>query len=330
MDEFKGFPDPLKAYLTFLALDEARNQLMLKPFELNAYGSIGFSTAYELKTKLMVFNERYSAGYKAYSAVIREARKSAQSKQEWIDILAGIAIGVGVGLLAEALLGAAAVTTVAEMALGVGSEMVEAGVGIGVKKIMPKVAGQDLDPTGVHPALVESRIWQKLAELFREIAIVQHSQSYLGNVMGNIEFALAQFNLIKRGLPLDSPWTKDDLMTFAASLLELKRTITAIDLSKKINAMRRIQTQAATYKVTQPRKVEQDIWLFWMSSLDDPDILDIDAIEDHLNDIDVLGEASRCNVDFGRWTSKDDEVEAINAAKREVRQIKDAYNLING
>jgi hypothetical protein len=53
------------------------------------------------------------------------------------------------------------------------------------------------------------------------------------------------------------------------------------------------------------------------------DLLDRDAIEDHLHAIGVLGKNSILGVDFGRWTSEDDEKEAIAAAKTKASEMEE-------
>lgn len=55
----------------------------------------------------------------------------------------------------------------------------------------------------------------------------------------------------------------------------------------------------------------------WMAGLrdDQSDMVDLDAIEDHLAAIGVLGGVSVLGVDFGMWTSTDDELAALSAAR---------------
>ncbi|MDQ1739647.1 MAG: hypothetical protein QOE53_1299, partial [Pseudonocardiales bacterium] len=49
-------------------------------------------------------------------------------------------------------------------------------------------------------------------------------------------------------------------------------------------------------------------------------------IEDHLHQIGVLGQNSLLGVDFGHWTSSDDEQEAISAARGVRAQFLAAAN----
>ena len=80
------------------------------------------------------------------------------------------------------------------------------------------------------------------------------------------------------------------------------------------------------------REMEQDIWILWMAELsdDESDVLDRDAIENHLTEIGVLGPAGLLGVDFGWWTSKSDELDAIHAARGKKREIEVKYEGLAG
>jgi hypothetical protein len=67
--------------------------------------------------------------------------------------------------------------------------------------------------------------------------------------------------------------------------------------------------------------MERDIWILWMGSLKrDSNILDIDAIEDY------LGPDGLKLVDFGIYTSDDDENEAIDNARSQSKGIEERRN----
>ena len=84
------------------------------------------------------------------------------------------------------------------------------------------------------------------------------------------------------------------------------------------------------------REMEQDIWVLWIASLDPKnedshDILDLDAIEDHLHyKIGVLGEGSVLGVNFGRYTSEADERAAIYAARAKKATILARFKQLSG
>ena len=79
--------------------------------------------------------------------------------------------------------------------------------------------------------------------------------------------------------------------------------------------------------------MEQDIWILWINQLDlkELDVLDLDAIEDRLHEINVLGSGtSRLGVNFGRWTSRDDQFNAWVAAAREAAVINNRFLEMQG
>jgi hypothetical protein len=84
--------------------------------------------------------------------------------------------------------------------------------------------------------------------------------------------------------------------------------------------------------------LEQYLWVQWIAtfghyeeSLDryifgDTDVLDNDTIEDYLHGaIGVLGDDSLLDVDFGSYTSEDDERDAVVAANDKWVQIVAKY-----
>jgi len=59
---------------------------------------------------------------------------------------------------------------------------------------------------------------------------------------------------------------------------------------------------------------------------DDSDILDLDAIEDHLASIGILGSSGILGVDFGDYTSKEDELAALRASRPQSTAIREKYD----
>ena len=72
----------------------------------------------------------------------------------------------------------------------------------------------------------------------------------------------------------------------------------------------------------------QDIWIMWLSSLDEkkPDHRSaVDDVEGPLEDAKVIGPGSRLGIEFGIITSEDDIRQAISEAKWRVSEIKGVY-----
>lgn len=145
-----------------------------------------------------------------------------------------------------------------------------------------------------------------------------------GIFASNAEYAVAQIDaLIRHG---EADMTMDETLNLISQLMNEERDVQAADrvLANERAGFERLQSAAQDWQVPSEARVEQDIWIVWISHVTDGDILDRDAIENHLHSIGVLGTASRLGVDFGGWTSGDDEQEAIAAARTARRELEAA------
>lgn len=117
----------------------------------------------------------------------------------------------------------------------------------------------------------------------------------------------------------------DETLTLISELMAQEHDVEASDrvLANERGGFERLQGAALEWEVPSESRVEQDIWIVWISHVTDGDILDRDAIEDHLHSIGVLGSYSRLGVDFGDWTSSDDQDEAISAARGRRQELDD-------
>jgi hypothetical protein len=328
--------------LTSAALQEIRGQALARTLKLGMYATRGMQVVDRARTKLVAFSERYNSVYDVYAGIVGEARSEARNQQDWIDFFAGVAIGVGVGLLAEAIVvgaigeAAAASLSLAQRALiGTVAEAAEGGVsaaghGLGV---IPTVAGQDLEPGGIRPDFLNSNIWHSLSDLYRGIAQVQQMGWALPLLTSNIEYAIAEQRRHEEG-SANQEMPRADLTSFTLDLVAWNRRMSSVDaaIDRALPVFDQID-QGINSAPDYPRdRLEQDIWIIWMASLpdDQSDVLDLDAIEDHLHSIHVLGENSRLGVDFGWYTSEDDEREALAAARNEVGPIREHFGTIMG
>ncbi len=328
--------------LTSAALGEIRGQALARTLKLGMYATRGMQVIDRARTKLVAFSERYNSVYDTYASIVRDARNEAQNQQEWIDFFAGIAIGVGVGLLAEAIvtaaIGEAAAATLSlaqRAAIGAVGEAVEGGVGAAAHGlgIIPTVAGQDLEPGGIRPDFLTSNIWHSLSNLYRGVAQVQQMGWSLPLLTSNIEYAIAEQRRHEEG-SANQDMPRADLTSFTLDLIAWNRRMSSVDaaIDRALPVFDQID-QGINSAPDYPRdRLEQDIWIIWMASLSDDqsDILDLDAIEDHLHSIHVLGENSRLGVDFGWYTSESDEREALAAARNEVGPIREHFGTIMG
>jgi hypothetical protein len=290
-----------------------------------------------VKGRLIQVSERYDQAYQRYAKVIAAAKQEARDEQAVTDIVVGIAIGIAVGLLFEAFLAGAAVGAAAKgisaalksaakkapaVTIAV-SEGVEAAAGKAADASGAKtVEGTDLEPGGLKPEILKMEIWKGLTKLHESAPQIGGASLSTGLLMANAEYAIGEIKAHSSGgKAADQSADEDaqlvlDILSAGTSLSDLDKKIDAF--SEKLAAVKAAAQGNVDYSVDQ---MEKDIWLLWMASLPkDSNILDIDAIENHIGP-DGLG-----LVDFGWYTSDDDEDEAIAAAEAKAAEIRQRRN----
>jgi hypothetical protein len=310
------------------ALEHLRGVATQSTFLVSAYGQRGVRVIDDLRGALEHTNRTYNNAYTEYSKHVRAARLEAQNQQDWKNILLGIGVGAGVGLLAGAVLPE-------DLALGwkalaeVVGEATEAGLAGGIQQTgITAVLGTDLEPGGLDPDVLESRIWQRLSALYRSVVHAQNYATFLPLILGNTEYCLGQFRLLAAGASTDM--SRAELVDMATSVNHAGLMLDPLnnELIAKLEQVTQLEARVTRGPGPPEVTMEADIWIMWMASLKDSgsDVLDLDAIEDRLHDINVLGPGSILGVDFGLWTSEDDELAALAAARSYADAIHGRYD----
>jgi hypothetical protein len=320
----------LGSMLSRQVLEDLRVTATQTTFLAGAYAERGLNTVDTLRSSLTATSDTYKSAYGTYERVIKAAGKEARDQQDWINIFAGIAIGTGVGLIAGAIVpeGLALGYVILAEAAGEGVEAL-AAAGAQATGLLD-VKGTDLQPGGLDPNVLKSGIWQRLSDLYRSVLGVQRHTMYLPLILGNTEYALGQLRLTEAGAETDMDHA--ELVDMAAELGRSAAHLRALnaELQQRLAGLDALRAQVAQAKPLSAGEMEQDIWIMWMSELrtGDSDILDLDEIEDHLAAIGVLGEGGLLGVDFGSWTSEDDELEALRAARAKAGAIRERYRAL--
>jgi hypothetical protein len=293
-----------------------------------AYAAAAERLTTAIQARMMKELGEYDKAYQSHANAVRAGRLEAQNQTEWLDIFVGIGIGVGAGLLAEAALPATAGTAM-EMAFEVGAELVEAGAGAGVKASgWTRFAGADMEPSEKLDARTRRlSIYDPMIKLYADIARASKSTWTQFLLNGGAEYAIGEVRVLNAGGATDM--SQDQVSDLVASLAKLDRASAPLDkeLPQTVAKLETLYSQLQNEPEYDAKKMEQDIWIMWMSTLanSDSNILDLDAIEDRLHAIGVLGSGSRLGVDFGLYTSEDDELAALAAARTKVAPIKARY-----
>jgi Domain of unknown function (DUF4157) len=324
--------DPVGALLSVDALESIRETATQTTFLAGAYAALGIRTVDTLKSSLTVASQTYGNAYANYARSVREARAEALNQKDNWNTFLGIGIGVGVGLISGAIV-PAGLAFGWKVLVEAAGEAAEAVIAEGVQATgVTDVQGTDLEPGGLSPDARNSEMWERLSGLYRAVLGIQRHTQYLPLVLGNAEYALGQFRLIEAGGQADM--SQAELVDMAVSLNRAAAHLTQLnaELSEKLNGLNQLQAQAAAAPRSSEQEMECDIWILWMSTLtdDQSNDLDLDAIEDRLHEIGVLGPNSLLGVDFGRYTSEDDELAALAAARRKAVDIRARQQELTG
>lgn len=318
------------AGLSVAALEALRQEATRVTFLAGAYAGRGIATVDALRASAVGASDTYTRAYEAYAAVVAAAGAEARNQQDWVDVFVGIGIGVGVGLLAAAIVPEGLALGWAVLAETAG-EATEAAVAAGVQATgVTQVVGTDLHPGGLDPHVLSTAVWRNLATLYRSVLGVQTHTQYLPLVLGATEYALGQFRLLEAGVPADM--SEDELVHLAVTLNRSTAHLRALgdELTRRLTALDDLREQAAAVPRRGVGEVERDVWTLWMATVPDAqsDVLDLDAIEDRLTAIGLLGSGGELGVDFGMWTSGDDERAALAAARSAARTVRARYDAL--
>jgi len=226
----------------------------------------------EAKSSLLQSSERYRQAYQPYAAAVRAARREAQNQQQWMGIFIGIGIGVSVGLLAEALLPEAA-TLAAEAAAEVGAEVVEAGAGAAAHNLLPQIAGQNLEPGGLDPNVLELDVWRTLERLYHDLTSIVPFGNSLFLINGGAEYAIGEIRAHVAGGQTDM--SEEQLLDLVQSLIRADRSGAAVErevrsrLERLPDVLSRIRAAAAGLPSVE--QMEKDIWVLWISEISESD-----------------------------------------------------------
>ncbi|MEH2218640.1 MAG: DUF4157 domain-containing protein [Nostoc sp.] len=290
-----------------------------------------------ISTKLRIFSLNYDMAYSNYSRVIGQGRAEAQNQTLWRGIFLGIGTGILAGLAAAYIAPSTAAgwlaLTLADGLTAAGSSFLQATASSAIALAVSDAIttrGSDLQPGGLSPDVLKSNIWQHVASMYRGAL---QTNKILANLHRNtviIERLIAEMRVQIAGGA--SEHSAADILTATNAMIAHINGMTTVfsELKQKSTAISDFSKSISAYDPTKPgvAQMEKDIWVMWMGTLsnDDSDILDLDNIEDHLKSIGILGNGGLLGVDFGDYTSEDDELAALAAARPRAATIKGEYD----
>ncbi|MCA1671933.1 MAG: hypothetical protein LC799_06915 [Actinobacteria bacterium] len=306
-------------------LETIRAEALVRMGKLSALEGAGKAAIGKVKGRLLQVSDRYDQAYQRYARVIANAKQEAQNQQEWTDIVVGIAIGVAVGLCFE--VGAAMIVVKAGAeAVAKLTEGIEA-VGGAATKGPRAVKGTELEPGGLKPEILNMEVWKALTQLHEQAPAIGGASLGQGLLMSNCEYAIGEIKAHASG-GSGADQTPDEDVDLVLTLIKASEAAKAMDkviadAEDKIKALEKSVERELNYSVDQ---MEKDIWWLWIASIpkSDSDVLDLDEIEDYIGP-DGLG-----LIDFGWWTSEDDEEAAIDKGQAKAAEARNRRNSAAG
>ena len=313
------------------SMETARADALVRLGKMSLLEAEGNSAVNMMKDKLLLMSGRYDEAYNRYASVIAKAKAEARNQQENIDIALGIIIGVVVALTFEAVAAVAVVGAVggvvvkalgkfgANVAKEAAGEGVEAAGGKGAKATGAfEVAGTELEPGGLKPEILKMEIWKSLLNLHQGLGKVRAGSLEQSLLMSSSEYAIGEIKS-QRGGGADMTVEEDIELVRAINSANSGSKEIDTNLEKASEKLAALKAGIAAMPDQSVTEMEKSIWIEWMSSLSKgSNILDLDEIEDY------IGPKGLGLVDFGFYTSDEDEDEAIENARRKVGEIKAA------
>jgi hypothetical protein len=328
-------------------MENVRARATARQLAGEAYAGKAAKVIETVKARLNTASTVYSAAYKEYAKVIGAAAKAAKHEEELMDIGVGIllAVGLGVGVEAGAILleieAAEGASLATKLAYGAGKELVVAGGAeagkTGLKHTgLLEVVGTNLEPGSLKPEVMKLKMWTELEELHTEALRVIQLTATQSLISSGAEYAIGEIKAQMAGgttadMPVDA--LNDLIGTLAADDAASEKLDAALPKAQAAIDLVYANILAAPEPSGRQLEMEQQIWILWMAELspDESDVLDIDVIEDYLHGkVGVLGKGGVLGVDFGMWTSKDDELKAIRAAATKKKEIEEKYEALSG
>ena len=268
----------------------------------------------DVEERLGTFLGFYSQAYDNFTAVLAKAKRDAAARAERIQAIGSILVGTSLGLTAGAIFVAAR---------GAHELIVEAAT-----ETAELIAGKGFDqgpsdaftpPASLDPKLRAVAEGARLMDAWRGLAKFNLTTRAFGQYERLVDKAASDLER----QPTPELVTKANELVAQRHVPNFRRALTTMHQS--VSDFASAARHPDLYKSAV--ELEEDLWVRWIASLPPDiwllhDILDEDAIENHLHKIGVLGGAkSRLNVDFGSATSVYDTAEAFDSATVEGKRL---------
>ena len=242
-------------------------------------------------------NSVYTRTYGHYKLCIQQANAQVDSEQKWVNLVAGIAVGVSLGLMSEATLGALATRLAYELLVETATEL---GEGLLGSALTPQLRTATISDE-LHPAWKQVQALQQLDQLSSAVlGMAIPGATVYSNAIVLAERLSAELRVAEAGgerRMSDADIRSDYLKLMGFELKGLGMDNALNDVEPKFAALRKgyLGKQAPS-----DQRCEQDIWIPWIAE-QDPNptyviigsILENDVLVNHFVDIGLAARGSR-------------------------------------
>lgn len=286
--------------IEILGMKLKTRQINLSAFTKNATQDIN-----SLREYYKWLNSVYRRCYDHYELVVKQAAAEAQTEQAWLDYASGVAIGVTVGLIGEAIIAGRAAEKALEGIAEVAGEFVEGGISANVKfdVPVPKIAPE------LSPALRQVQSLQKLDDLSAAVLPMATGSQVYADAIVDTERISADIRVGEAGgkrRMTDSDIQQRHLKLMRFELASMRSDQEVDAAAARFDALRK------AYVGKQPptdMRTEQDIWIPWIAQQSGEPIRNVfvtpvlsrPVLANHLVDIGLAGRdgaGGRLNADI--------------------------------
>ncbi len=243
-----------------------RTRLDARHKSLNQFLTDSKQDITNIRTHFGFVNGVYKRSFDNHAMVIAQAKAQAETKQAWVDFAFGVAVGVSVGMMGEALIAGRLAESAFELVAEVGAEMVEGGIASRVKPEVPKF---ELLPDAA-PELKQIRSLQILDDL--NVVVIEMAvpgASVFTQPLVQCERVTAELRLIASGADeKHRKMTDDQIREQFAKITKFDQASAQADakLAASKAAFDKLRAQFFARPPITDAKVEQDIWISWIAA----------------------------------------------------------------
>jgi hypothetical protein len=318
------------------AMETARVDLQMRSWKLDAFVGKALGDVQSIAENLGRVSQEYSKCYAKYSQEVAKAVAAVKSNQESLNVVMGLALGIGLAVALPEIAGFAALEESAP-ALAKGVEVVAHAGGDAVLHKTPaagltELAGAELKAGGLTPEGQQLGTWKGLCALYKQIIGISAEKSNLDVTASSAEYAIGEIKAqIGGGAGADMKVPELVEMMEAIKKADSDTASMEQGIQEATTFFTNLQ-QKALMSDPDPQKMEQDINIMAMAEMSDDEAPQLKGIKEYLNNIGVIsagsvgGSGGRLKVNFGAfYATPGDTRKAVAAAKAETVTMKAKY-----